>query len=124
MTLTPAQRTELIRELFTAIYADGQATESFKVLRAYISFFSLGMVEFAHVEKFSYRSKLPRDISLNQLDSLSLEQMLALKTGNTQELPPHTLYTIFKQTVQPWSFEEELSSVAHSRAKFKFTFSI
>lgn len=55
LTLTPSQRTELIREVFTAIYADGQATESFKVLRAYISFFSLGMVEFAHVEKFSYR---------------------------------------------------------------------
>lgn len=61
---------------------------------------------------------------MNQLDSLSLEQMLALKTGNTQELPAQTLFTIFKQTVHPWSFEEELSNVAHSRAKFKFTFSI
>ena len=82
--------------------------------------FTLG----AHVQEFSYREKLPRDVSLNQLDSLSLEEMLALKTGNTQDVPLKTLQTIFKHTAVPWHFEEDLLACAHSRAKFKITFQI
>ena len=94
------------------------------MLRAYVSFFSLGLVEFAHVQKFSYREKLPRDISLNQLDTLTLEQMLSLKTGNLQELSPKTLQSIFQKTAEHWFFDEELLQVAHTRAKFKFSFTI
>lgn len=41
LSLTYAQRTTLLRELFTAIYSEGEATESFKILRAYISYFVL-----------------------------------------------------------------------------------
>jgi len=29
----------LLRELFTAIYSEGEATDSFKVLRYYVSYF-------------------------------------------------------------------------------------
>jgi len=47
MTLTHEQRIVLLRELFTAIYSAGDATESYKILRAYISYFVIDLTDFA-----------------------------------------------------------------------------
>jgi hypothetical protein len=40
-TLTYEQRVALCRDIFTAIYAEGEATESYKLLRTYISYFEI-----------------------------------------------------------------------------------
>jgi hypothetical protein len=46
LTLTYEQRVTLCRDIFTAIYAEGEATESYKLLRAYISYFEIDFFKY------------------------------------------------------------------------------
>lgn len=124
-TLTHEQRTKILRELFTAIYADGEATESFKVLRAYFSYFSLemqGMVR--EEEKFSYANHMVDTVRADQVDMVSLEQMLAVKTGNHKDLPPALLHKLFCNTQKAWAFDDELVKCSNGRQKFHFDFAV
>lgn len=93
LTLSYDQRTELLRELFTAIYAEGEATEAYKVLRSFVSYFDIG-IEADSNTKFTYACEVG-SLASPGCAELSLEHMLAVKTGDFKALPHKLLYSLF-----------------------------
>ena len=71
----------MLRDLFTAIYSEGQVMDSFQsFFRRYISFFDLGVDFNSLSTKFTYA--LEDSLTEEQAEHLTLEQMLSLKTGS------------------------------------------
>lgn len=91
-TLSRAQRSKVCREIFTAIFSEGHATESYKIFTAYLAYFDLGIDLSA--EKFSYSSEQYK-LTEQSKAALDLDQLVALKTGNTSLIPDTFLHKLF-----------------------------
>lgn len=108
LTLTKTQRNSVCRELFTAIFSEGHATESFTIFKAYLAYFDLGLNLLGM--KFSYQNE---SYSLTELakEILDFDQLLALKTGQNKKIPAHLLHRLFSCQKQKIVFKRELDSV-------------
>ncbi len=67
-TLSQPQRVKVCRELFTAIFSEGYATESYNIFTAYLAYFDLGLD--INAEKFSYSNET---YNLTELSKATLD---------------------------------------------------
>ncbi len=88
-TMTRAQKIQVCRELFTAIFSEGNATESYNIFRSYLTYFDLGLVPSDN--KFSYYSQ-SYTLTEQAKEILSLDQMLVIKMGVNDQIPEKLLH--------------------------------